>query len=293
MTFPEKKSEKALVLGGRGLLGQSLVKSLEKRGWVVFTLDRGNCKDPTDSALLRPVVEKITPDVIFNTIAWTQVNDAEIHPDDALAVNRDLPALLAEIVKGTPIYLIHYSTDYVFNGRKGKAYIEEDKTDPLNVYGSSKLAGEQVLLANKLPNICVVRSAWLFGPGRKNFVMTILEQAKRGKDLTVVHDQIGSPTYTLDLAEASVNLAERRISGLFHVVNSGQASWYELASEAVRLVHLSTKVKPIATTDRPQPIKRPHYTVLNTEKYASIIGQPLRPWTKALQEYILNFLSDC
>lgn len=275
----------ALVLGGNGLLGQALLTCLRQSGWEAHSLGRQDCNllSPEE---LRPRIEELAPDVLFNTVAWTQVDLAEDNPKEALSVNRGLPALLGSIVKGSATHLVHYSTDFVFNGRKTTPYTEEDKTDPLCVYGSTKLAGEQALLDLGLKNCCILRTAWLFGPGRKNFVQTILELAATKETLQVVHDQIGSPTYTPDLAQASVRLAELGAEGIFHVVNSGQASWCELAAEAVRQASLPCTMQAITSKDWPQKAKRPAYSVLSTDRYAHLTGAPLRPWIQALRDYI-------
>lgn len=285
----KKNARTALVLGGRGLLGQALVKRLTERGWTVHTLDRADAPLMPDT--LTPHIETIDPGVIFNTVAWTQVDDAEDHPQQALAVNRGLPALLGSIVRQSGAHLVHFSTDFVFNGRKSSPYTEEDATDPLCVYGSSKLAGEQVLLESRASNICVVRTAWLFGPGRKNFVSTILEKAKSTNPLKVVHDQIGSPTYTPDVADAAINLAERHFHGLVHVANAGQASWCELASEAVHQANIPTRVEAITTADWPQKASRPAYSVLDTTLYTEVTGFHLRTWPQALREYVFTEFS--
>lgn len=288
----------ALVLGHRGLLGRALTRALNSHGWETRGLDRsdgagGTERNPLDPDVLRAVLDETAPDVIFNTIAWTQVDDAEAHPQEALAVNRGLPALLGSMVRSSGVYLMHFSSDFVFDGRKGSPYTEEDAPAPLSVYGASKLAGEQALLENAAPNICVVRTAWLFGPGRRNFVRVILDKALEGQPLSVVHDQIGSPTYTPDLAEACVKLAGRRQGGLIHVTNAGQASWCELASEAVRLANMPTQVRPITSADWPQAARRPSYSVLGATRYASLAGQPLRTWAQALREYVYtDFLAS-
>ena len=277
----------ALVLGGKGLLGQALVAELNAAGWQTHTLERDKQHffDPEE---LTGTVRSLAPDVLFNTVAWTQVDSAEEHPDEALAVNRGLPALLGRIVKDTSTHLIHYSTDFVFKGGKASPYTTEDPTDPQTVYGRTKLAGEQALDELELPNCAIVRTAWLFGPGKKNFVSTILGLAKSKESLTVVHDQVGSPTYTPDLAKASVELACRRASGLFHVVNTGRASWCELAAEAVRLASLPCAVKAISSDQWPQLAPRPHYSVLDTESYTRSTGQTTRPWVQALRDYIFT-----
>lgn len=280
-------SFKALVLGGQGLLGQSLVQALKNRQWNLSSLDRSADTNPLNSDVLHSAVEKIKPDVIFNTIAWTQVDAAEDHPQEALSINRGFPSLLGGVAKSCGAHLVHFSTDFVFNGRKTTPYTEEDTPDPLCVYGSSKLAGEQALLTEN-SNVCVIRTAWLFGPGRRNFVSAILEKAKTTGHLDVVHDQIGSPTYTPDLAKAAVFLAEHKVTGLVHVVNSGQASWCELAAEAVRLLNIPANVRAITSADWPQKAKRPAYSVLATKRYVSLAGSSLRTWPQALREYVFS-----
>jgi dTDP-4-dehydrorhamnose reductase len=150
-------------------------------------------------------------------------------------VNEALPALLGRLVLERPCKLVHFSTDFVFDGKKDSPYLPDDPTGPASVYGETKLAGERALLSLNLPNLLIVRTAWLFGPGKKNFVRTILDLAAQRSELKVVHDQVGSPTYTCDLAAWAVALAAKDAAGIFHVVNAGQASWAELAAEAIRL----------------------------------------------------------
>ena len=186
----------ALVLGGAtGMLGQALVQAAEARGWTVHTLGRGD--GPVSSPdWLETRMAEINPHYVFNAIAYTAVDDAEDHADEAYAVNKSLPDLLGRIVRGSSTRLIHYGTDFVFNGKKHTPYTEDDATEPLSVYGASKLAGEQALLAAAPDNACVLRTAWLFGPGRTNFVSTILRLAASSPRLTVVHDQVGSPSFS-------------------------------------------------------------------------------------------------
>ncbi len=287
MVWGKIVSKSALVLGGRGLLGRALVHELSSSGWDVCTLDRDKHTffNPEE---LTERIHAISPETVFNTIAWTQVDDAEDHPDEALAVNRSFPALLGHIVKGTSIHLIHYSTDFVFSGAKQSPYDVDDEPDPQSVYGRTKLAGEKALEELHLPNCAVVRTAWLFGPGRKNFVDTILNLARSNDVLTVVHDQAGSPTYTPDLARASLELAQQRASGLFHVVNSGQATWCELAAEAVRLANLPCSVKAISSDQWPRKALRPRYSVLDTSSFTRATGHTLRPWVQALREHVFS-----
>lgn len=276
----------ALVLGGQtGLLGQALVRVLNKHGLCVHTLGRED-GDLQNRDFLSAKLEKIQPDMLFNTIAYTQVDKAEENKAEALLWNRTLPDTLGRLVKGSATHLIHFSTDFVFAGTKNSPYTETDDTKPMSVYGCSKLQGEQALQQLDIPNCCIVRSAWLFGPGRKNFITTILDACRKRDSISVVHDQIGSPTYTLDLAHWSLLLAEKKASGIFHAANAGRASWCELACEAVTLSETHCRVDPIPSSQWPQPAPRPAFSALNTAKLSECIGISPRPWPQALRDYI-------
>lgn len=279
-------SPRVLVLGGRtGLLGQALVHALRQDGWDVVPTGRQDF-EILDSEQLAAYVEDVAPEIIFNTVAWTQVDLGEDRADDAFALNAALPEALGSIIKGTSTHLFHFSTDFVFDGRKGTPYTPADPTAPLCVYGASKLAGEQALIRLCPANTCIVRTAWLFGPGRRNFVQTILDLAQERDHLQIVADQVGSPTYTLDLAAWSTSLACLRTTGVLHLANSGQASWFELASRAVALAGFDCKVTPIPSSSWPQKATRPLYSVLDNGKFADSIGIKPRKWQDALQEYI-------
>jgi dTDP-4-dehydrorhamnose reductase len=281
--------QKALVLGGKtGLLGQALTQVLRANNWQTSTLGRqdGNL---LDGKFLQQAIMHHAPDVIFNTIAWTQVDAAEDNAEDALLWNRTLPATLAQILKPLDTgHLVHYSTDFVFSGEGKRLWNEEDEPAPGSVYGQTKLEGEQSVLKLLPERSCILRTAWLFGPGRKNFVQTILNACCKNKELKVVHDQVGSPTYTMDLAEWSMALAQHRASGIWHAVNSGQASWCELASEAVSLSGSQCRVIPINSAQWPQKAQRPACSVLSTQKLAAFLGKAPRPWPQALREYLFS-----
>lgn len=280
---------KALVLGGEsGLLGQALVAELETRGWETASLGRAD-GDILNPQFLAERIDAATPDIVFNTIAWTQVDDAEDNPDGAMRVNRALPDSLARIISGHPdIWLGHFSTDFVFSGYRSDPFDETATPNPINVYGKTKLAGEQAIMQILPERSCIIRTAWLFGPGRKNFVSTILQAAQNRSSLNVVDDQLGSPTYTPDVAQWSVDLAERRATGIFHAVNSGQASWCELAEEAIQLVSSLCRVAPIPSSEWPQKAKRPSNSSLDNAKLAAFLGKKPRCWQQALRDYIFG-----
>ncbi|MDR3357721.1 MAG: dTDP-4-dehydrorhamnose reductase [Desulfovibrio sp.] len=280
---------KALVLGGAtGLLGQALVKVLAGRGWQVESLGRtdGNL---TDIAFLTRRLARSAADVVFNAVAWTRVDDAEEHPEQARLLNCTLPDALARILKSIGQgHLVHYSTDFVFSGQERAPWREEDTPKPASVYGETKLAGEQAVLGLLPGSACVLRTAWLFGPGRKNFVETILAKSRAADTVQVVFDQTGSPTYTLDLARWSAALAEKRAAGLWHTVNSGHANWAELAAETLALAGSRCQVIPVSSGQWPQKARRPAWSVLDVTKLGNSLGQPPRPWPQALRDYLYS-----
>lgn len=277
---------RAIVLGGRtGLLGRPLVKALTDAGFAVMPTTRAEL-DPFDAAAVSRALAAFEATHLFNTVAYTAVDAAEDDAAEAYRLNRDLPALLGRICGEKGTTFVHYSTDFVFSGAKGAPYAEDDPTAPQSVYGESKLAGERSILDLGLPRYQILRTAWLYGPGKKNFVATILGLARDREELRVVGDQVGSPTYTLDLAGWSADLAATDASGIFHAVGSGQASWRDLAAEAVLAAGLPCRVVSIPSSAYPQKAKRPAYSVLSNAKLAAAIGREPRPWKQTVREYV-------
>ncbi len=279
------KMGNVLVLGGSGLLGQAIIYNLKQQG-INFYAPSHQALDVLDFKALKNYISELEPDFIFNCVGYTKVDQAEGEPDLALRYNRDLPRELGAIVKGGKSFLLHYSTDYVFNGLKPEPYTQDDAPDPLCVYGASKLAGEQAIKRLDISNCAIVRTAWLFGPGRKNFVHTVLSICSRQSFANVVHDQVGSPTYSRDLAKYSLALAATRKGGLFHLVNAGEASWCELAAEAVRHVLDECTINPITTLNLNQAAIRPSFSVLDNSSFIKATGIEPRMWVPALTEYV-------
>jgi len=281
-----KSAPKALVLGGHtGLLGQALMDALARSSWRAIPLGRQDGQIQDVNFLAR-TIKRIAPAVMFNTIAWTHVDLAEEYPAEAMSLNRGFVSSLVHSIKGTSIRLVQYSTDFVFNGAQQTPYTVEDAPKPESVYGVTKLAGEQALGTLPPEQYCIVRTAWLFGPGRKNFVSTILDACRKRDHIDVVHDQTGSPTYTRDIAQWSLKLAELETCGIVHAVNGGEASWCDLACEAVNLAETSCRVNPISSAQWPQKAKRPHFSVLDTRRLTQATGIVPRPWPLALREYL-------
>jgi dTDP-4-dehydrorhamnose reductase len=285
---PAKRA--AVVFGGKtGLLGQALCSSLTRAGWHVVPVGREDV-DLFDQGQVSAFLDVHEPDLICNTVAFTQVDQAEEEPEQALRVNKTLPASLGRLAKQKNIWMVHYSTDFVFDGMNCTPYRPQDPTNPLSVYGKSKLAGEKALLELGLNRLTIIRTAWLFGPGRSNFVTKILSLATERESLNVVHDQTGSPTYAPDLADYSVELLNAGGLGCFHLVNSGCANWCELACAAVQTLGLQCDVHPITSENYPQKARRPSYSVLDTEDFVEITGVKPRPWLQGLREYVFKYL---
>ncbi|MFP4070436.1 MAG: dTDP-4-dehydrorhamnose reductase [Desulfovibrionales bacterium] len=283
-----ERSRTALVLGGEtGLLGQSLAFVLEKEGWTVLTPPRGDV-DIFDTDAVAEFLDREQVGHLFNAVAYTRVDDAEDNKEEAFRVNQLLPATLGRAVRKTGTRLVHYSTDFVFSGRKDLPYTPEDEPHPVSVYGSSKAAGEKSLLELDLPGLIIIRTAWLFGPGRMNFVDRILELGRERDTLRVVHDQVGSPTYSRDVALHSLHLVQADGRGIFHIANSGKASWCELASEAVSCMGLACRVEAVTSDQYPTKATRPAYSVLDTAKYSELTGRTPRSWIKALRTYLFQ-----
>lgn len=280
---------KALVLGGAtGLVGQALTRALAAAGWEtrIFSRTDGNL---LDLDFLRALLEETAADVVFNALGWTRVDAAEEHPEEALLANRTLPDAIARSLAALGHgHLMHFSTDFVFSGQHDGPWRETDAPNPISIYGRTKLAGEEAVLKALPDRSCIVRTAWLFGPGRSNFVDVILKACSQKEAVSVVHDQIGSPTYTLDLAKWCEKLAQVRATGIWNAVNSGVASWCELASEAIALTSAPCRVEPIPASAWPQAAQRPANSTLDNSKLAEFLGEKPRPWPRALREYLFR-----
>ncbi|MBU1230080.1 MAG: dTDP-4-dehydrorhamnose reductase [Proteobacteria bacterium] len=286
MSLPRK----ALVLGGKnGLLGRAVAGALEEAGVAVIRAS-GAEVDYFDADGLEDFLDEHSVDCpidcLVNAVAYTQVDQAEDQPEEAYRLNASLPALLGVVALERGLRLVHFSTDFVFDGLKLVPYRPEDAVNPLSVYGASKLAGETALLSLDIPDLLILRTAWLFGPGKMNFVRRMLDLAAQRPELKVVDDQHGSPTCTTDLGRMTADLLRAGAAGLFHTVNAGEATWHALAEEAVRLSGLPCRVLPIPTSDYPTRAARPPYSVLDVSDFARAAGRRPRHWKESLAEYV-------
>ncbi len=269
-----------LVVGAKGMLGQDLMRILagDVRGVDIDEIDI------TSLESVRRVLLTLRPAVVVNAAAYTDVDGCETNKELAMQVNGEGVAHLALTCREIGAKLVQVSTDYVFDGSKDSPWLEDDPMNPLSVYGESKLAGE--LNVSLAPEHLIVRTQWLYGLGGKNFVETMLRLAGDKKELTVVDDQIGSPTWTVDLALAIRALVEKGCTGTYHAANAGSCSWNEFARAIFAATGVDITVKPMSTAELGRPATRPLYSVLDCGKLIRDTGFAPEPWHEALGKYL-------
>jgi len=270
-----------LLTGASGQVGWELRKTLAPLG-EVRSFDRYGL-DLADVPTLVATVRSLQPKVIVNAAAYTAVDKAEAEREQAFAVNATAPRVLAEEAKRIGALLVHYSTDYVFDGEKSAPYVEDDPTAPANAYGASKLAGEQAI-ANSGCRHLILRTSWVYGPRGRNFYLTMLRLAAERPELRVVDDQLGAPTSSLAIARATAKLLPKGIEGLYHLSASGETSWCGFAREILRRAGLATPVVPIRTEDYPTPARRPRNSRLVCSRLARDAGMARASWEEQLAE---------
>jgi dTDP-4-dehydrorhamnose reductase len=272
---------RALVTGAAGMLGQDLTEELVARDWAVAALSRPEL-DITDAGAVEDAIDELRPDVVFNCAAWTDVDGAEVAERDAMRVNDTAAGIVAATAAAYNAAIVYVSSDYVFDGAKGSAYVESDLPAAISAYGRSKQAGEtSTEMAN--PRHFVVRSSWLFGTGGPNFVETMLRVGSEQAEVIVVSDQVASPTYTPHLAEALVRLAETREYGIHHIAGGGSCSWFEYAQEIFDQADVDCRVMAGTTEMLGRPAPRPALSLLASERPDPIV---LPDWRRGLAEYL-------
>ncbi len=281
---------KILVTGGAGQLGSEMVRLFKTHGMDVTGV-RSRDLDFCQPEKVTEWVLKFKADWVVNCAAYTQVDMAEQERDKAFLINRDATRALAEGVKSYQGRLLHISTDYIFDGRQSHPYSEEDTPNPLGVYGESKLAGETAVL-EVLPEAVVLRASWVYGAQGNNFVKTILNLATERNEIQVIDDQLGSPTWAGDIAEAISALVYSESSGIYNFTNEGVASWYDLANEVVMVARqlgypVKTQyVRPIPASDYKALAMRPAYSVLSKRKIRNKLNYHIPHWRESLREML-------
>jgi dTDP-4-dehydrorhamnose reductase len=271
-----------LLTGRNGQVGWELERVLAPLGEVI-ALDRARL-DLSDPAAIQRVVRDARPEVIVNAAAYTAVDRAESEPALAASVNSAAPGILAEEARRCGALLVHYSTDYVFDGEKKTPYVEDDPAHPLNVYGRTKLEGERAIKASGCRYL-ILRTSWVYGPRGHNFLRTVLRLAREHNELRMVEDQIGAPTSAAAIALATAEMLRHAgPEGLFHMTASGQTSWRGFAEAIVASNHLQVRVVGIAWQDYPAAARRPRYSLLDNGKLRSAYGLTLGSWEHQLSE---------
>ena len=281
---------KILVTGANGQLGSEIKALQNAYGSFEFIFTDVEDLDITDAAALATFLGESQPSYIINCAAYTAVDKAEADLELARKINRVAPKLLAEACKARGLKLIHVSTDYVFNGTAHMPYTEDAATSPNSAYGLTKLEGEQEIEA-VCEEAVIIRTSWLYSAYGNNFVKTMLRLGKERNELGVIFDQIGTPTYARDLADAILTIVAKIEAGeskdawgIYHYSNEGVCSWYDFAYEIFRQEGIKCRVKPIGTVDYPTPAKRPHYSVMHKGKIRSTFGISIPHWTASLSD---------
>jgi dTDP-4-dehydrorhamnose reductase len=275
------------VIGAKGMLGRDLMGILlsslpedEVVGWDMGEIDIRKERDTVFK------IEKLQPDIVIHIAAYTDVDGCESNEGRAFAVNAEGTKYVALAVSRCRAKMVYLSTDYVFDGNKKEPYLESDIPHPLNVYGRSKLQGERYV-QELVKKALIIRTQWLYGRYGKNFVTAILQQAKEKGVLSIVNDQMGSPTYTIDLAKAISVLLQFDAQGIFHVANGDLCTWYTFGQAILELSGIDkVRVIPIASKELRRQATRPSYSVLNCQKLKKETGLALRPWSEALRDYL-------
>jgi dTDP-4-dehydrorhamnose reductase len=292
-TTPDRP--RILLIGANGQVGWELRRTLATLGDVISASlegEYGPAIDLLDASSLARLVHATAPDAVVNAAAYTAVDKAETDPATAQRINADAVGELGDMLaeRGTPI--IHYSTDFVFSGTLDRPYTEEDAPSPLNVYGETKLGGEQALL-NSGARALIFRTSWVYGARGANFLLTILKLLRERDELRIVDDQIGSPTWSRMLAEVTAQVLYRvlqgeldleQVGGLYHLTGSGQVSWFGFANAILETTGLDANLIPIPSSDYPAPARRPLYSVLDNGLFQRTFGLAMPDWRLSLEQ---------
>lgn len=275
-----------LVAGSKGQLGSEIQERSSEYNYNFFFTDKNNL-DITNSHAINEFIKINGINIIINCAAYTAVDKAESDEKIADTVNNLAIKYLSEIAKAKNIQLIHISTDYVFDGKNYMPYKEDDTTNPTGVYGKTKLDGENAMREINPPNSIIIRTSWVYSAYGANFVKTMLRLGKEKEQLGVIYDQVGTPTYALDLAKTILEIIpqiKNEKVEIYNYSNEGVLSWYDFAKEIMRMAKLDCKIDPIETKDYPTPAKRPHYSLLNKSKIKNEFNITVPYWKDSLDE---------
>ena len=278
-----RPTTKVLIAGKKGQLAQEFSHRMDVPTFQVEAPDEEEF-DITNGDAVKRVIGGMRPDVVLNCAAYNYVDDAERDPRTAFLVNAQGVGHLAAACRETGALLVHFGTDYVFNGQKGAPYTEEDKPDPVNNYGKSKLAGEE-LLQETLKRFLLLRVSWVFGEGKQNFLYKMLQLAGSNKVLKVVNDQVSTPTSTRDIVTLTLLALDKGLSGIYHLTASGYASRFDVVQYLFLRLRMVNALIPVATDYFPSPAKRPPFSALSNTKLAETLGVEIPAWESGLDWY--------
>lgn len=275
---------KILITGANGQLAREFQESLKDYDYEVISLDRASL-DISDTDSVEEAFSRHNPDTVLNCAAYNFVDSAEKDFDAAYKVNALGVRNLASACKRNNALLVHYSSDYVFDGKKEDFYTEEDETGPVNSYGKTKLLGE-TFLAEEADNFLLLRVSWVFGEGKQNFLYKLVEWAKKNKVLRVVYDQISVPTYTKDIVNSTILAMEKGLRGVYHLTNSGYASRYEVAHYFIERLGMDNLVLPVSSDYFPSPAKRPFFSAMSNRKLSNDLNVAMPDWKVGIERYM-------
>ncbi len=273
---------KILIAGASGQLAKAFIKKFTELN-INFFAPTEQEFDITDKTKIDNIFAQYKPEIIINCAAYNNVEAAEQDNTKAFLINRDAVTNLVEISSKYNVKLVHFSSDYVFDGKKGSVYTEEDIVNPLNEYGKSKLAGEQEAL--KYKNSLVCRLSWVIGDGQQNFLYKLSGWLEKNKVVKISSDEISVPTFTFDVVDVIIKALERNLTGLYQLTNSGYASRYELAKEYAKLKNLDNEIIPIPMASFGSKVKRPLFTVMSNEKIAKELSISIPGWKESLVKF--------
>lgn len=277
-------SDSFLILGSNGQLGREFAKELTARGVPFTAPDERDC-DITSAETMTKLLDGLRPSIVLNCAAYNAVDLAESDPETAYRINADAVRTIAELCGQRRILLVHYSTDYVFDGRKGAPYSEHEAAGPLNVYGRSKRAGEEAVLHGGGEHL-LLRTSWVFGNGPQNFIHKLLQWSKKNPVLRLTADETSVPTCTLDLVDVTLDAVRMRLTGLLHLTNSGTASRYDWGRYVAEKLSLPSEIHPASLDEFPGPARRPKYSAMSNAALTSTLGRPIPAWQDAVDRFL-------
>jgi len=275
---------KLVVTGANGQLGQAFVRELTRRSIQFWAVERTDC-DITKAEQVHELLDVQRPSVLINCAAYNLVDDAEGNRTAAFDVNTEAVKILAHACKARGIKFVHYSSDYVFDGKKGSPYLEEDATNPVNVYGLSKYVGESAL-RTILSDHLVFRTSWVYGKGKQNFLHKLSQWAQHRSEIKISDDEVSVPTSVEDIVSVTLKALDKRIAGLYHLTSSGYASRYQWAEAFVKAAGLTTKLVPVPRSSFGLKAQRPPFSAMSNEKIAKELNIRIPSWQEGVEKYV-------